>query len=254
MRLLTALALSVVLLLTAAPTAQGQTKSWYWRKAAAKDYAQGRLGAVSFAFVDNRGVLRGYLPWRIAPSASLLKAMLLVAYLRRADVRSRALTDYERSLLGPMIRRSDNYTAGVVLGRVGARRLYRLARRVPMRHFRLRSPWGLSEVTAGDQARFFYRIDLYVPVRHRRYARRLLASIVPSQRWGIPPERPAGWRIFFKGGWASGTGRVTHQVALLEEHDQRLAIAVLTEFNPSHDYGTQTIRGVAARLLGTPFP
>jgi hypothetical protein len=253
-KLLTALALSVALLLSAAPASQGEPLGWWGRKAAAVDYAQGRRGDVSFAFVDNRGALRGYRRWRVAPSASLLKAMLLVSYLRRADVRSRALTDYERSLLGPMIRRSDNYTAGVVLGRVGARRLYGLARRVPMRHFRLRSPWGLSEVTAGDQARFFYRIDRYVPVRHRRYARRLLASIVPSQRWGIPPERPAGWRIFFKGGWGSGTGRVTHQSALLQNGAQRISISVLTQWNPSHTYGTRTIRGIADRLLKTPLP
>jgi Beta-lactamase enzyme family len=254
-----ALALSVALLPTTAPAAQapaaqGKARGWYVRKVAAAEYAQERRGDVSFAFVDNRGALRGYRRWRVAPSASLLKAMLLVAYLRRADVRSRALTDSERSLLGPMIRRSDNYTAGVVLGRVGAKRLYRLARRVPMRHFRLRSPWGLSEVTAGDQARFFYRIDRYVPVRHRRYARRLLARVVPSQRWGIPPVKPAGWRIFFKGGWGSGTGRVTHQSALLQNGTQRISISVLTEWNPSHRYGTRTIRGIAARLLVTPLP
>jgi hypothetical protein len=123
-----------------------------------------------------------------------------------------------------------------------------------MVHFRLRSPWGLSEVTAGDQARFFFRIDRYVPERHRRYARRLLRTIVTSQRWGIPPEVPNGWTIFLKGGWGSGTGRVTHQSALLQNGRTRMAISVLTEWNPSHSYGTRTIRGVAARLLRTPLP
>jgi hypothetical protein len=253
-RLLTAVALALALLLTAAAAALGQPTSWSARRAAAVDYVQERRGSESFAFVDRRGVLWGYRKWRVAPSASLLKAMLLVSYLRRADVRARALTDSERALLGPMIRRSDNYTAGIVLGRVGERRLNALARRVPMRHFRLRSPWGLSEVTAGDQARFFYRIDRYVPVRHRRYARRLLSSIVAQQRWGIPPERPPGWQIFFKGGWGSGTGRVTHQSALLENGGQRISISVLTEWNPSHFYGTRTIRGIARRLLETPLP
>ena len=61
-------------------------------------------------------------------------------------------------------------------------------------------------------------------------------------------------KVFFKGGWGSGTGRVTHQVALLEQNDRRLAIAVLTEFNPSHDYGTRTVRGGRARLLQVPLP
>jgi hypothetical protein len=245
------------LLLTAAPVAEAYYRplSWSDRKAAAVEFVKSRAGVESFAFIDQSGELRGYHRWRVAPSASVLKPMLMVAYLNLSSVRGRPLTDRDRNLLGPMIRWSDNTTAGIVLNTVGAAGLYRVARRAEMVHFRVHSPvWGLSEITAGDQARFFYRIDRYVPERHRAYARYLLSHIVASQRWGIPPETPSGWRIFFKGGWASGTGRVTHQVALLEEHDQRLAIAVLTEFNPSHDYGTQTIRGVAARLLGTPFP
>lgn len=47
---------------------------------------------------------------------------------------------------------------------------------------------------------------------------------------------------------------MTHQVALLENGDRRLRLAILTQFNPSHAYGTQTIRGIAARLLREPLP
>ena len=176
--------------------------------------------------------------------------MFLVAYLNRASVRDRAIRDADRALLGPMIRRSDNTTASHVLGLVGPTGVYRVASRAGMRQFVLRLPiWGHSEITARDQARFFRRIDAYVPDRHRGYARFLLAHVVPSQRWGIPPVLPDGYRIFFKGGWGSGTGRVTHQVALLEQGETRISLAILTEFNPSHRYGTATISGIAARLL-----
>jgi hypothetical protein len=102
--------------------------------------------------------------------------------------------------------------------------------------------------------RFFYRIDRLVPRRHRGYTRAVLKSIVPSQRWGIPTVRPPGWTIHFKGGWGSGTGAVTHQSALLRKGDKRIAVAVITRFNPTHAYGTWTIRGVAARLLRRPLP
>jgi hypothetical protein len=245
------------LLLSAAPVAEAYYRplSWSARKAAAVEFVERRAGVESFAFIDQSGEVRGYRRWRVVPSASVLKPMLMVAYLNLSSVRYRPLTDRDRNLLGPMIKWSDNTTAGVVLNMVGAAGLYRVARRAEMVHFRVHSPvWGLSEITAADQARFFYRIDRYVPARHRAYALHLLSHIIASQRWGIPPETPAGWRIFFKGGWASGTGRVTHQVAMLEEGDWRLSIAVLTEFNPSHDYGTKTIKGVAARLLATPLP
>ena len=72
---------------------------------------------------------------------------------------------------------------------------------------------------------------------------------MPSQRWGIPPAKPAGWRIFLKGGWGAGTGWVTHQAALLERGERRISLTILTRDNPSHAYGTRTIEGVARRLL-----
>jgi Beta-lactamase enzyme family len=256
-RLVHAVVVAAAVVLASASVAHARyaPQPWSVRKADAIDFVESRAGVESFAFVDEDGELRGYHPWRVTPSASVLKPMLLVAYLNLASVRDRALTDRDRALLAPMIRWSDNATAEAVLRTVGTAGLYRLARRADMHHFRVRLPvWGLSEITAADQARFFYRIDSFMPARHRTYARYLLSHIVPSQRWGIPPEVPAGWRIFFKGGWGSGTGRVTHQVALLQDGDRRIAVAVLTEHNPSHDYGTRTIRGVAARLLRVPLP
>jgi hypothetical protein len=245
-----------VLVLSAAPLADTYYygDSWRARSAAAIRFAESRAGIESFALIDEAGRLHGYRPRRVSRAASLLKPMLLVAYLNRRAVRDRALTQGERSLLTPMIRWSDDRTAEIVLDMVGSKGLNRVARKAGMADFRYREHWGWSETTAADQARFFYRIDSYVTAHHRSYVRYLLSHIVDSQRWGIPPEAPNGWKVFFKGGWSTGTGRVTHQVAMLEDGRRRLSLAVLGDFNPSHDYGTKTIRGVAARLLGTPFP
>ena len=67
--------------------------------------------------------------------------------------------------------------------------------------------------------------------------------------------RVRGWRLYFKGGWGSGTGAVDHQVAFLQSGRMRIALAIFTVGNPSHGYGKQTLRGVAARLLrGLPKP
>ena len=60
--------------------------------------------------------------------------MLLVAYLDRRSVRNRPLSADDRSLLAPMIRRSDN-AADRVLGIVGPGGLRALARRAGMRRF-----------------------------------------------------------------------------------------------------------------------
>jgi hypothetical protein len=213
-------------------------------------YAETRAGVEAFVLRDDRGVAHGYRGHAVYGSASVLKAMLLAAYLRRPSVRVRALTDRERALLGPMIRRSANDPASYLVSTLGAGPLERLARKAAMGHFRLRSPvWGLSEITAYGQARFFRRLESLLPNRHRAYAMRLLRSIVPSQRWGVPPVKPRGWRIYFKGGWGAGTGLRTHQVALLTRGDRRVSIAILTQDNPSHEYGIATVRGIAKRLL-----
>jgi hypothetical protein len=64
--------------------------------------------------------------------------------------------------------------------------------------------------------------------------------------------RPRHWRLYFKGGWGiadDGIGAVNHQVAFLERGRCRIALAILTEHNPSPADGTETLRGVARRLL-----
>src|SRR4051812_26321217 len=74
---------------------------------AARHFAAHRHGAVSFAVVDSHGRDRGGRhPALRRPSASVVKAMLLVAYLR-AHARDR-LSPPARRLLSPMIRVSAN--------------------------------------------------------------------------------------------------------------------------------------------------
>jgi hypothetical protein len=236
--------------LFASPSQASAPATWKSRMAAAERYAQSRAGTISFAVVDEAGRLHGYHARAVAPSASVLKAMLLVAYLRRHDVRHRPLQQWERDLLGPMIRRSDNAAATRMVQLVGEARLDALARAAGMEHFRLHWPiWGQSEITPRGQALFFHRIDRLVPSRHRHYAMRLLATVVPSQRWGVGRVSHEGWRLYFKGGWGSGTGLVDHQVALYRADEERFSFALFTRFDPEHEYGKETLRGLASRLL-----
>jgi beta-lactamase class A len=213
----------------------------------ARDYAAQRPGIVAFAVRTDTG-FAGVNVDRVFPSASVLKAMLLVAYARQA--RAREFTASERALLGPMIRRSDNDAASTIFVRVGVSRLQRLARTTHMRRFKAASPiWGNSQITARDQTRFFLHIDALLPRRHRAYGMNLLRTVVPSQRWGIGKVELPDWHVYFKGGWGSGTGRVDHQVALLLKDDDRLAVAVLTADDGSHAAGKETLEGVFRRLL-----
>ena len=94
-------------------------------------------------------------------------------------------------------------------------------------------------------------IDKLVPPRSRAYARQLLSSIVSYQRWGFSRfSLRRGWHTFFKGGWRpTGRGSLVHEAALFERRGRRFSLAVLTDGNPSHDYGTETLRGVARRIF-----
>jgi hypothetical protein len=220
---------------------------WHPDLRAAKRYAARRAGEVAFAVIDQNGRIRGLHRRQSAPAASVFKVMLLVAYLRMRH--DRDLSARDRALLGPMIRRSDSVAATTVRDVVGVGRIERVARVARMRDFRYAPIWGLSRTSPRDQARFMYRLRSYIPGRHRRYAFHLLARIVPPQRWGIGRVPVHGWRLYFKGGWGSGSGRVDHQVALLRRDRRKLAIAVFTQFDPGHAYGKRTLRGIFARLL-----
>ncbi len=234
----------------AAVPADARSGAALWRESVdeARRYAAARAGTVSFA-LRTPARTYGFRAGRVARSASVVKAMLMVAYLRRGDVRSRPLTGRDRALLDPMIRRSDNIAATRINDLEGADGLRRVARLARMRAFVPHPVWGGSSITAADQARFFARIDATIPARHRAYAMRLLETVVPSQRWGVGRAQPPGWRLYFKGGWGDGDGEVDHQVALLTRDGMRVSLAILTTENPNHAYGNETLRGVTARLL-----
>jgi Beta-lactamase enzyme family len=246
-RIAPALALLLVLL-GAAPSPAHAPAGWEPDVRSARDYARSRAGEVSFAIRTERR-LWGHRADRVAPSASVVKAMLLAAYLNRREVRDRPLRRADRRLLEPMVRRSDDVAASRVRDIVGNEALARLARRAHMTRFVAHPDWGRTQITARDQTKLFLRFDSFVPRRHRATAMTLLRTIVPSQRWGIALARPPRWELYFKGGWGSGRGAVDHQVALLRHGRERVALAILTTGNPSHAYAAETLRVVAVHLL-----
>jgi len=214
----------------------------------AGDWAADRKGDVAWAVIDSRGNVHHRDGTRPFVSASTTKAMLLVASLRR--VGDTPLAPATEKLLTPLIRRSSNRAAHRVRALVGDAGLVAVARAAGMKRFHPNGTWSEVQINAVDQARFFRRTARLVPPRHRPYARRLLSTIVPSQSWGIPrAARRAGARVFFKGGWRK---KLVHQAALVETEDgRRLAIAVLTDRNPTHEYGRGTLEGVTRRLLAS---
>lgn len=218
------------------------------RVRAARRYVRGRAVS-SFALIDTHGRLRGFQPHRRYVTASVVKAMLLVARLRQIGNHLPSASD--QAVLEPMIEVSDNNAASAVYGWVGDAGLVALVQRVGMHDLTVGGYWANVHFSAADQAKFFLRVDKLVPPRSRSYARRLLSSIVSYQRWGFSRySLRRGWRTFFKGGWrTTGLGALVHEAALFERGRRRFSLVVLTDGNPSHEYGTETLRGVAQRIF-----
>jgi beta-lactamase class A len=220
------------------PDALGRARRWL----------RGRVGRTGFAVVDGAGRLQGTRMHETFASASLVKAMLLVAFLQQLDRGDQPLDPADRALLEPMIRSSDNDAASAIFERVGQQGLADLALQAGMTELTTSPLWGETSISAADQARFFALLDQLLPQRSARFARTLLLGIVPEQSWGIPAvARPDGYRVLFKGGWRDD---ILNQAARLEGARGTFSLAVLSDGNPSMSYGIETVEGVASALLG----
>jgi beta-lactamase class A len=109
------------------------------RFAAAADFARSRAGIVSFSVLGTTGSLRSYNAQQVYASASVVKALFLVAYLRELHSGHRPLLVADEYILDSMIRVSDNDAARTIFFRLGLPRILALARRAGMRDFTISS-------------------------------------------------------------------------------------------------------------------
>ncbi len=216
--------------------------------ASATKWARTRKGVVAYAVVDSTAAMYGYHVDERFVTASVVKAMLLVGYLRKHPKPSASALE----TLKNMIHVSDNNAAATIYHAVGDAGLRNVAKLAKMRNFSVEYSWGWAQLTPADQARFFLHMDSLIPTRDVGFARYQLSHITAAQSWGIPAvARPAGWTVFFKGGWRTTVrGQLVHQISRLERKGVTISIAVMTDGDPSMGYGISTIRGITQRLLG----
>ncbi len=221
--------------------------------ARAQAYLARRGGRTALAVVDTEGRLSGVNVHSTFITGSVVKAMLLVAYLRRLhDMGQHRIDSYSNSILYPMINVSDNNAATQCWSIVGNSGLYGVAGAAGMTEFSVTTDWGSAIISAADQAKFFFEMDSLIPREFVGYARFLLSTIAGYESWGIPTiARPLGYRVFFKGGWRPSPDiYLVHQIARLEGHHRTFSIAIMTDGDSGMGYGIATIQGVTQALLG----
>jgi hypothetical protein len=227
--------------------------------ARAERYLASRDGHTALAVVNTDGEMSGVNLDEPFITGSVVKAMLLVAYLRHLDDEGENEVDSaSNDILYPMIHYSDNKAGTAVWSIVGDSGLYEVAHAAGMTHFSAPtyaswgSEWGTALLTAHDQARFFFDMDSLIPRQYRDYARTLLSTIADYESWGIPAvARPEGYHVFFKAGWRPSPDIfLVHQIARLEKNGQKFSVAIMTDGDPDLTYGIDTIQGATEALLG----
>jgi hypothetical protein len=226
--------------------------------ARAERYLASRGGRTALAVIDSEGRLSGVNLNEQFITGSVVKAMLLVAYLRHLEAIGQHYIDpYSASFLYPMINVSDNDAASKCWSIVGDAGLYAVAAAAGMTHFSIDTTatwggsWGAALIAAADQARFFFEMDSLIPREFVGYASFLLSTIAGYESWGMPAiARPLGYAVFFKAGWRpSPDVFLVHQIARLQGHHHTFAIAVMTDGDPDMEYGIDTIQGVTQALM-----
>jgi hypothetical protein len=208
-----------------------------------------RAGRTSLAIVDSSGHVSGVRLHEHFETASVVKVMMLTAYLQMLAARHRSLDSFDTSLLYPMIHISDNNAASAVFAIVGEGAIARVAREAGMGDYAPSSVWwAYTQSSAVDQARFFSMLGRLIPQRFYGYARYLMSTIEPSQSWGVPQVARPQWQVFFKTGALPEAG-LFNETALLERGPRSFTVAVFTEHDPSMGYGEETIAGVGAALV-----
>ena len=225
------------------------------RIAEARGYAASRLGSVSFGIIDSEGRASDMHGDRRYVTASVVKAMLLIAELDRLAASGAPLDSGTRGVLDAMITYSDNAAADSIYGRVGDAGLYAVAEDAGLENFAVTGYWANAQLTATDMARLMGRLDSLLAGPHAEYGSGVLGRVITAQRWGIPAAvADDGWSLRFKGGWRpTESGELVHQIASLSRDGTSVSLAVLTDGNPTMAYGVETVRGVAERLLSPEY-
>ncbi|TVY99973.1 hypothetical protein EAS64_40215 [Trebonia kvetii] len=217
-----------------------------------QDALRGRAGHHAVTVYDTVTKVSCYIDsGRHFDSASIVKAIILGALLRWHQETGRPLSTAEKEKARLMITQSDNDAATALWDEVGMRRLQHFLDLAKMHQTQLGQDgyWGLTQVTAHDEMLLLELLAMpnsVLTASSRSYELGLMAKVIPGQRWGTPAGAPAKISVHVKNGWLpDGTGWHINSIGVFTGKDKDYLIAVLTDDNPSEQYGINTIERVA---------
>ena len=185
-------------------------------------------------------------------SASVVKATILAALLRKLMQEHRQLTSAQRALATEMITKSDNSAASALWAEAGRRSIQHFLSLARMKQTVLGPGgyWGLTLITARDETTLLKLLTSKNKVladSSRAYELALMARVIPAQRWGVPAGAPADVTVHVKNGWLPYPGDDWHinSIGSFSGRHRNYTIVVLTAENPSMAYGVDTVQDIA---------
>ncbi|WP_411135538.1 serine hydrolase [Streptomyces sp. C10] len=219
-------------------------------------------------------------------SASVAKTIILAALLYQ---KGGTLTEAEDALARKMITESDNASATTLWKQLSDLtdpakpnpvKIQEFLDKAGMDHTVLdkEGSWGLTQVTADDQAKLLRLFsgddDAVLGSKARSYALGLMNHVQSTQRWGATAGAPLDSVIQVKNGWLQrsqnpdvdsfdkGDWKV-NSMAVLTENGYDSGLAILTENNrvpeghpadAGWDYGIETIETISRTIYRDIYP
>ncbi len=237
-------------------------------------FLAGQSGVVTAALYDkNTNQTWVYHPGVLEYTASIVKVEIMGTLLRRAQ-NGQPLTPTEQSELDSMIEISDNTSASDLLYDVGGppavQRFDDLAGLTDTTPHATNPPipgtpwpaWGLTSTTARDQVtlvkRFVYPNNVLTGAS-RSQGLTLMKSVEVGQNWGVSYGVLPGTTVALKNGWiefpdalpyaSMPGGWQINSIGWIKGHGRNYVLAVLTNNDPSEQYGIDTIQGISQQVF-----
>ncbi len=220
--------------------------------AALDRYDATRVGTIGLAVRDNRNGQSFFWQPRTLQSYSTVKVLVLVALLKRAQDRGQGLTSNQKALASRMIRSSDNAATDTLLAQVGVATCQRVADQLGMTRTVVRGGssgwWGHSTTTTRDLVRLMNSlvVGTHLSPGRRAYVRGLMATVTPSQRWGLDDPLPGAVHVEQKNGWGPmSSGYRLNVVGHVSGYGRSYQVAILSTSPNGFTYGKATVNRVS---------
>ncbi len=192
-----------------------------------------------------------FRPGVVEHTASTLKVDILATLLTQAQAAGRTLTPNEQSLAVPMIEDSLDSAADTLWTRLGPASVGAFERAAGMTATTPATDgiWGTTTTTALDRLAMIRTVvqpNALLTDASRAYVLDLMEHITPSQDWGATGGVPPGVTVALKNGFSVINGWQINTTGWVAGAGRDYLIAVLTDGNPSEQYGIDTVNGVSA--------